>query len=112
MLSKTPFLLSLDDMDKLRVYFNNLTNYIITSTGRHVPIIWRFGHSFLLWNNALQSLISESFTYNPCFLTETELRRLHRQFGHPLVSKLRNLLERASHEVDTEALEYLTKYCE
>ena len=112
MLSKTPFLLSLDDMDKLRVYFNNLTNCIVTSTGRHVPVVRRFGHSFLLWNDALQSLISESFTCNPCFLTETELRRLHRRFGHPSVGKLRNLLERAGHEVDTEALEYLTKYCE
>jgi len=112
MLLKTLFLLSLDDIDKLRVYFNNLTNCIITSTGRHVPVIRRFGHSFLLWNNALQSLISESFTYNPCFFTETKLRRLYRRFGYLLVSKLRNLLERASHEVNIEALEYLTKYYE
>jgi hypothetical protein len=112
MLSKTLFLLSLDDMDKLRVYFNNLTNYIVTSTGRHVPVVRRFGHSFLLWNDVLQSLISESFTCNPCFLTETELRRLYRRFGYLLVSKLRNLLERASHEVDTKTLEYLTTYCE
>jgi hypothetical protein len=48
MLSKTLFLLSLDDIDKLRVYFNNLTNCIVTSTGRHVPIVRRFGYSFLL----------------------------------------------------------------
>ena len=41
---------------------------------------------------------------------ETELRCLYRRFGYLLVSKLRNLLERASHEVDIEALEYLTKY--
>jgi hypothetical protein len=33
MLIKTPFLLSLEDMDKLSVYFNNLINYIITLRG-------------------------------------------------------------------------------
>jgi hypothetical protein len=33
MLAKTPFLLNLRDMDKLRVYFNNLTNYIVTPKG-------------------------------------------------------------------------------
>jgi hypothetical protein len=93
MLVKTLFLLSLADMDKLRVYFNNLTNYVVTPTGHHVPIVRRFGYCFLLWNTTLQSFISESFTYNPCFLTEVELRRLHRRFSYLLVSKLRNILE-------------------
>ena len=37
-LAKTPFLLSLGDMDKLGVYFNNLTNYIVTFKG-DVPVI-------------------------------------------------------------------------
>jgi hypothetical protein len=27
---KTPFLLSLANIDKLEIYFNNLTNYLIT----------------------------------------------------------------------------------
>jgi hypothetical protein len=31
--AKTLFLLSLADIDKLRVYFNNLTNSLVTSTG-------------------------------------------------------------------------------
>ena len=109
---KTLFLLSLADMDKLGVYFNNLTNHLITSTGECVPVVRRFGHSFLLWNTALQGFISESFTCNPCFLTEVELRRLHRRFGYLSISKLRNVLERAGHDINMEALEYLTKYCE
>jgi hypothetical protein len=112
MLVKTPFLLSLANIDKLRVYFNNLTNYVVTPTRRHVLVVRRFGYYFLLWNNTLQSFISKSFTYNPCFLIEVELRRLHRRFGYPLVSKLWNVLERAGYNVDIEALEYLTKYCE
>jgi hypothetical protein len=45
--TKTPFLLSLADMDKLGVYFNNLTNSLVTST-RSILVIRRFGHSFLL----------------------------------------------------------------
>jgi hypothetical protein len=46
-LIKTLFLLSLADIDKLRVYFNNLTNSLITSTNSNVLVIRRFGHSFL-----------------------------------------------------------------
>ena len=108
---KTPFLLSLDDMDALGVYFNNLTNTLVTPQG-NVPVVRRFGHSFLLWDTRLQLFLTESFDHNPCFLTNTELHRLHRRFGHPSVSRLRKVLERAGQVVDKEALEYLTKYCE
>jgi hypothetical protein len=88
MTANTPFLLSLADMDKLGVYFNNLTNSLVTSTGNSVLVVRRFGHSFLLWDTSLQSFIAESFAYNPCYLTEVELQRLHRRFGHPSVSRL------------------------
>jgi hypothetical protein len=47
MLAKTPFLLSLADMDKLGVYFNNFTNRIVTPIGK-APVVRRFGHPFLL----------------------------------------------------------------
>ena len=47
MLARTLFLLSLADMDKLGVYFNNITNCLVTPTG-DVPVVRRFGHSFLL----------------------------------------------------------------
>ena len=112
MLAKTPFLLSLADMDKLGVYFNNITNSLITQSGNSVPAVRRFGHSFLLWDTSLQTYISESFNCNPCFLTKVELQRLHRRFGHPSVERLRRVLERAGHDVDSQALEYLTRYCE
>ena len=46
-----------------------------------VLVIRRFGHSFLLWDASLQTVISDPFNYNPWFLTETELRHLHRRFG-------------------------------
>ena len=85
--TKTLFLLSLADMDKLGVYFNNLSNVIVTLKG-DVPVVRRFGHSFLLWDTSLQSFIAESFIHNPCFLTDVKLQRLHRRFSHLLVPRL------------------------
>ncbi len=48
---------------------------------------------------------------NPCFLSEIELRRLHRRFGHPSVRRLQQVLEQSGHEVELHALEHLTRYC-
>ncbi len=106
----TPFLLCLEDMDNLNVYFNNLENVLITST-KSVPVVRRFGHPFLLWDKSLQSFIANSFNNNPCFLTDTELRQLHRRFGHPSAGKLHKVLERAGHETDKKIVDNLTKYC-
>ena len=43
----TSFLLSLRDIDRLQVYFNNLTNSLVTLQSS-MPVVRRFGHSFLL----------------------------------------------------------------
>jgi hypothetical protein len=85
--AKTLFLLSLANMDKLGVYFNNLTNSLVTST-RSVLIVRRFSYSFLLWDTLLQSFIIESFNYNPCFLTKVELQQLYYKFGYLSVFRL------------------------
>ena len=106
----TPFLLSLADLDGLKVYFNNLKDVLVTQNG-DVPVVRRFGHPFLLWDTTLQSFLLESLDSNPCFLTDVELRRLHRRFGHPSISKLQAVLQRAGHEVDEEALDQLTRFC-
>jgi alpha-N-acetylglucosamine transferase len=45
--AKTLFLLSLADINKLRVYFNNLFDVIITLKG-DVLVVQRFKHLFLL----------------------------------------------------------------
>ena len=45
--ANTPFLLSLNDMDRLGIYFNNLQNLLVTPRG-NIPVIRRFGHCFLL----------------------------------------------------------------
>ena len=107
----TPFLLCLADLDRLEVYFNNLKNTIITPTGE-VPVVRRFGHPFLLWDTSLKSYLLTSFDVNPCYLTDVELRRLHRRFGHPSVERLHKLLHSAGHDdVEIEALNQLTKFC-
>ena len=106
----TLFLLSLADMDRLRIYLINVKNTLVTED-RAIPIICRFGHPFLLWKTALQSYITQSFDTNPCYLTDIELRQLHRRFEHPSAMKLYLLLERSGHEVDKPALDKLTKFC-
>jgi hypothetical protein len=46
------------------------------------------------------------------FLTETELRRLHRRFEHPAVMRLVKLLKNAGHnDFEERTLEELTKFC-
>jgi hypothetical protein len=87
----TPFLLCLADMDKMQVYFNNLENAMIKGQIR-IPVARRFGHPFLLWNSALQSFTFDSLDCEPCYLTETELKLLHRRFGHPSVERLQKVL--------------------
>jgi hypothetical protein len=107
----TPFLLCLADMDSLQIYYNNLKNVVITRVG-DVPVVRRYGHPFLLWDSSLQSYLCDSFCENPCYLTDIELRQLHRRFGHPSVDKLQKLLFKAGHtDIERTALEQLAKYC-
>jgi hypothetical protein len=108
----TPFLLSLKDMDRLKIYFDNTRNLLINrETEATAPIVRRFGHPFLIWDLSLVSFLTESFERDACFLTDTELRRLHRRFGHPSVERLRKLLTRAGHDINTEALAQISKFC-
>lgn len=109
----TPFLLCLADMDRLNIYYNNLQNKLILNDDKIIPITRRFGHPFLLWECSLNAYVTESFACNPCYLTETELRQLHRRFGHPSAMKLRRLLERSGHgnNLNKEMLDRLSKYC-
>jgi hypothetical protein len=105
--ANTPFLLGITDMDTKGIMLDNLQNKLISSKSNIlVLVVQRFGHPFLMWGPMIT-------TY--CHLTETELRTLHRQFGHLLVLRLVRLLERASHNDDSrnhrQLLERITKYC-
>ncbi|RKF61524.1 hypothetical protein OnM2_041057 [Erysiphe neolycopersici] len=90
----TPFLLCLQDMKQMGVYLNNLENVLVRGQ-KIVPIIIKFGHPFLLLNQAEESV---AFSH----LIEIQLRRLHRRFGHP---------SRTGHDIDNKAVEKLTHFC-
>ncbi|KAI1000166.1 hypothetical protein K3495_g8031 [Podosphaera aphanis] len=97
----TPFLLCLQDMDKLGVYPNNMTD-TIESPNKSILIIRKFGHPFLVWGY-------ESMNH----LSEVELRQLHRRFGHPSVNRLICTRERARRDDPTHyaLLKKINKFC-
>jgi hypothetical protein len=98
----TLFLIYLRDMNRLKVYFNNIINEIAFANGRlRASIIRKWGH-FWFFVSKLESAV---------FLTDEELKRLHRRFGHPATDKLCTLLERAGHEDHREALIVIEKFC-
>jgi hypothetical protein len=108
----TPFLLSIKDLDRLKVYYDNTKDLLV----RHepymtAPVVRRFGHPFLIWDYSLATYISQSFDEDQCFLTATELRRLHRRFGHPSVGRLHKTLQRAGYDTHREAIEKINKFC-
>ena len=99
-----PFLLSLHDMDQHGIVFNNLKDTLTQpSTGLKMQVYRNKGHAWIYPEdpNPKISIInnfSELDTYvSESLLSESELRRLHRRFGHPSASKLINLLQRAGY---------------
>ncbi|KAI1006917.1 hypothetical protein K3495_g1305 [Podosphaera aphanis] len=98
-------------MDKLGVYYDNIQKFLVIST-KKVPVVRRFGHAFLIWEYFLHTFVTSSFNTNPCLLTETELRRIHRRFGHPSTNRLYNVLQRSGHDsIDKKIIDHLTKFC-
>lgn len=98
----TPFLLCLQDMDSRGIMFDNLSN-VLRKGSLAVPVVRKWGHPWML----LQPEKALGYSH----LTEGELRRLHRRFGHPSVHRLRRLLTRAGHETDIKALEAIERIC-
>ncbi len=108
----TSFLLSLADINRLKVYFNNVENILnMIIQNRKLSIIRRFEHGFLLWKNFMQTYIDQSFDLNLCYLIEKKLRQLHRRFDHSYIRKVHDLLKRANHEMKKSALKKLIIFC-
>ncbi len=59
----------------------------------------------------MQIYVNQSFDFNFCYLTESELRQLHRRIDHSSIKKLYDLLERFDHEVKKSVLKKLIKFC-
>ncbi|KIM93291.1 hypothetical protein OIDMADRAFT_138097 [Oidiodendron maius Zn] len=101
--TNTPFLFCIQDMDAMGVQLLNLEN-VLTQHNKVVPIIRKWGHPWMLLNQPEQSMAWSH-------LTESELRQLHRRFGHPSVRRLYKVLQRSGHDAELSAIEHLTKYC-
>lgn len=100
-----PVLMSLQDMDRLRVSYDNLTDTLLHApTSQKGKVTRKYGHPFYRWCNITS-----------CFYTEQELSRLHRRFGHPGSDKLYNLLKAADIEQITpktrSTIEKIAKHC-
>ena len=100
-----PFLLCLADMDRLGISYDNTKDRLIYhSSGCWAPVTRIYNHPFIAWNPAME-----------CLFSATELRRLHRRFGHPSAEKLNALLRRTDYDVDNETretLEAISRECE
>ncbi|OWT43021.1 polyprotein [Pochonia chlamydosporia 170] len=97
----TPFLFSITDMDRMYVRLDNLTNRLIQGDIT-VPVIRQWGHPWWL----LEPAASAAF-----HLTETQLRQLHRRFGHPSVERLSRILTKVGEEYSSDVLKRLTDIC-
>ena len=100
-----PFLLCLQDLDRSGYYYNNQTDLVTykNNTKPPIPITRIFNHPFMVWGPV-----------SIAYLTEPELRQLHRRFGHPSVDRLVKLLEKTNHEdpQNRQVLKDITAYCE
>ncbi|KAI0997705.1 hypothetical protein K3495_g10485 [Podosphaera aphanis] len=84
--ANTPFLFCVQDMDQMGVYLDDLRNVLVQGD-KPVPIVRKWGHPFML--------LEIEQTLAQFHLTETELKRLHRRFGHSSVRRLERILQRA-----------------
>ena len=81
------FLLCLQDMNTLRVYLNNFKNQIVLRDGFTILIVRFYKHFFLIWGLILIN-----------YLTDIELRQLHRRFEHSSVNKLVYTLKKVDYD--------------
>jgi hypothetical protein len=66
-------------------YYNNIKDQVVHPGGIH-PVVRSLGHPFIIWGNTMTT-----------YLTQPELRQLHRRFGHPAVERLARILDQAGH---------------
>lgn len=105
------FLLCLTDMNRLKVFFNNIINQLIQSNQTYF-VICKYSHAFLKWHIFTYFFVFESLNVNSCNLTEIEFCCLHRHFDHFFIRYLEMILDRVDHDFDTCVFCYLIKYCD
>jgi hypothetical protein len=98
----TLFLICFQNINRLKVYFNNIINKIAFINGRLRASIIRKWGNFWFFVSKLESA---------AFFTNEKLKRLHRYFGHFATNKLCILLKRAGYEDYREAFIVIEKFC-
>ena len=96
----TPFLLYLADMDRLGIYLNNTRNKMVCGTIK-ISIVYKWGHPWFYLNRIKNIIL---------FISETELRRLYRRFGHPVINRLHQLLIKIYYNVDYKILVSINRF--
>lgn len=113
--AETQFFLSLQDLDGLKVRFDNLDNVLIQN-GKRIPFFRAYGHPLMLLNEfealAYQDHSMVNNSNNTFQLTEVEIKRLQRRFGYHSAGRLVKVLKRAGYEANFKEIEKLTKHCE
>lgn len=91
-------LLSIDDMERLGIYFDNLNDSLVHASSIMSTFIEKVnGYPFVWWNANMT-----------CMMIAVELRRLRHRFGRPSTYKVMNVLVRSdSKEVDANTRNFL-----
>lgn len=96
------FLLYLTNINKLGVFFNNITNQVIqlqTQLFQSHLVIQRYRYTFLLLHTSVYTLAIKFFVLNTCYLTNIKLRYLCYHFKYLSVYYLHQLLEQSRHDI-------------
>ena len=89
-------------MNRLEIYLNNLKDQVVMKNGVTISIIRFYEHLFLIWGFTLVN-----------YLTDIELRQLHRRFDYSFVNRLIRILKRARYDNSKHRhiLQRITKFC-
>src|SRR5208282_1360421 len=99
--------------DASEVFLQLAKQTVFQEGGLQVPVFRMSGHPWMLLD-PVKNLVSqdeEIFPTAECHLTKTELRQLHRRFGHPSVARLEKVLQRAEQDWDSAELQKITEFC-
>lgn len=106
-----PFLLSLEDLSRLKCNVDIQKNEILQNGKHKAFLIRKYGHLWIMLGHVDLLYITQNDSLPCVFLTESELRTIHRRLGHPSASRLYKTLQRAEHDTNFSIIERLTKYC-
>lgn len=106
-----PFLMSLKDLDDNNATYDNLRNVLVQGKSKYL-VVRKHGHPWLLLDPTRTLIFNSKRNLFESHLTEVELRTIHRRFGHPSINRLKVLLDRSGHDVESPLLQQIANFCE